>query len=103
MLAPRLLARSRGCGCGWRLLSTRSPPPPTVGPEGLPLGEGRMVVQIFGANTDVGKTVVAAGLCRAAVAAGLPPEHVRYIKPLQTGGDDADIVRRLSSPVRGAP
>jgi dethiobiotin synthetase/adenosylmethionine--8-amino-7-oxononanoate aminotransferase len=40
---------------------------------------------IFGSNTDVGKTVVSAGLVRAS-----PDSH--YIKPLQCGGSDQAFV-----------
>ena len=43
---------------------------------------------IFGANTDVGKTVVSTGLVRASANA------VHYVKPLQSGGSDAGSVQR---------
>jgi bifunctional dethiobiotin synthetase / adenosylmethionine---8-amino-7-oxononanoate aminotransferase len=49
---------------------------------------------IFGANTDVGKTVVAAGLTRAAEALN---RSTSYVKPLQAGGSDEDFVRRYNS------
>jgi Adenosylmethionine-8-amino-7-oxononanoate aminotransferase len=66
---------------------------------------------IFGANTDVGKTVVSTSLVRNSVllagqeeAGGgkgflvspdsSPPGGVHYIKPLQCGGSDEDFVRR---------
>ena len=65
---------------------------------------------VFGANTDVGKTVVTAGLVRARLAASAaateslsspssssPPQQsdaVHYIKPLQCGGSDEAWVRR---------
>ena len=57
-----------------------------------------VVMQVFGANTDVGKTVVSAGICRAGVMAGT---KVHYIKPLQTGpeGFDAAFVQRYCPPV----
>ena len=45
---------------------------------------------IFGANTDVGKTVITAGLVRA--CRGLSGAH--YIKPLQCGGSDQNFVKR---------
>lgn len=41
------------------------------------------VHQVFGANTDVGKTLFAAALCRASAAAG---ETSHYLKPVGTGG-----------------
>jgi len=49
------------------------------------------VVQIFGANTDVGKTVVSTLLLKA-LREKLPrAHHVRYLKPVTTGPhDDAD-------------
>ena len=56
---------------------------------------------IFGANTDVGKTIVSAGLVRAA-SAEQSKKSTFYLKPLQTGvsdestGDgDADFVKRV--------
>ena len=45
---------------------------------------------IFGANTDVGKTVISAGL----VQASLKQRPVHYIKPLQCGGSDQECVER---------
>jgi len=49
---------------------------------------------VVGTDTDVGKTVVAALFCRALVRAG---RDVRYVKPLQTGGDsDTATVRALA-------
>ena len=58
---------------------------------------------IFGANTDVGKTIVSAGLIRAATTAAATAAAattsarglVHYVKPLQCGiGSDATFVRR---------
>lgn len=47
------------------------------------------VFQIFGSNTDIGKTIVSAGICRsAATIAATTRGRVEYIKPLQTGTDD---------------
>eukprot|EP00584_Thalassiosira_punctigera_P002823 CAMPEP_0172530998 /NCGR_PEP_ID=MMETSP1067-20121228/4570_1 /TAXON_ID=265564 ORGANISM="Thalassiosira punctigera, Strain Tpunct2005C2" /NCGR_SAMPLE_ID=MMETSP1067 /ASSEMBLY_ACC=CAM_ASM_000444 /LENGTH=323 /DNA_ID=CAMNT_0013315317 /DNA_START=104 /DNA_END=1072 /DNA_ORIENTATION=- len=47
---------------------------------------------LFGANTDVGKSVVSTGLVRA--AASLKHASVNYIKPLQCGGSDESFVLR---------
>lgn len=47
---------------------------------------------IFGANTDVGKSIVSAGLAR--VAASTPGISVNYIKPLQCGGSDESFVKK---------
>ena len=46
---------------------------------------------IFGSNTDVGKTIVSAGLVRASS----PSSH--YIKPLQCGGSDQAFVEKHAS------
>lgn len=47
---------------------------------------------IFGANTDVGKTVVSAGLVRASTADNDGETH--YIKPLQCGGSDEKSIQK---------
>ena len=49
---------------------------------------------IFGANTDVGKSVISSGLVRAAASAGCGgwKSPVNYIKPLQCGGSDESFV-----------
>lgn len=54
---------------------------------------------LFGANTDVGKSIVSTGLVRAAVAdvrasSSSSPLSVNYIKPLQCGGSDESFVLR---------
>ena len=47
---------------------------------------------IYGANTDVGKTVVSAALCRFAATLG---RRVTYVKPVQTGEEtDAAALKR---------
>ncbi|CAH0493152.1 unnamed protein product [Peronospora farinosa] len=47
------------------------------------------VFQVYGSNTDIGKTIVATGICRHAVTiAAVTGGRVEYIKPLQTGTDD---------------
>ncbi|KAI1760036.1 bifunctional dethiobiotin synthetase/adenosylmethionine-8-amino-7-oxononanoate aminotransferase [Hypoxylon sp. FL1150] len=48
------------------------------------------VFQVYGANTDVGKTVFTTILCRAAKLRW-SKEHVSFLKPVSTGpGDEAD-------------
>ncbi|KAI9190352.1 hypothetical protein H9P43_001786 [Blastocladiella emersonii ATCC 22665] len=42
-------------------------------------------VQVWGANTDVGKTILSAALCRAASETSSRPGPVWYLKPVQTG------------------
>lgn len=54
----------------------------------LPLGLRTPVFQVFGSNTDIGKTLVSAGIVRSAVQRGAAAGRVGYIKPLQTGTDD---------------
>lgn len=48
------------------------------------------VFQVFGSNTDIGKTIISAGICRSAAIAARHKGRVEYIKPLQTGIDDAN-------------
>lgn len=48
------------------------------------------VHQVFGANTDVGKTIFTTLLCKTAKQKG-SNERVSYLKPVSTGAtDDAD-------------
>jgi dethiobiotin synthetase/adenosylmethionine--8-amino-7-oxononanoate aminotransferase len=52
---------------------------------------------IFGANTDVGKTVITAGLiraCRGLSVGNSADSGAHYVKPLQCGGSDQGFVRR---------
>lgn len=61
--------------------------PPPVSP--LLFAQLRMT-QLFGANTDVGKSIFATALCLASHRAG---EGVHYLKPVSTGAAaDADQV-----------
>jgi dethiobiotin synthetase/adenosylmethionine--8-amino-7-oxononanoate aminotransferase len=47
-------------------------------------------VQVYGANTGVGKTVVSTLLCKA-LRKRLPNYNVHYLKPISTGPlDDQD-------------
>lgn len=48
---------------------------------------------VFGANTDVGKTLISAGLVRASALKN-PSSTVHYIKPLQCGGSDQAFVQK---------
>lgn len=44
------------------------------------------IYQIFAGNTNVGKTVLAAGLCRVVTSLSNQYEYNRfYLKPIQTG------------------
>ncbi|KAL7536317.1 hypothetical protein ACHAXR_007081 [Thalassiosira sp. AJA248-18] len=49
---------------------------------------------LFGANTDVGKSIVSTGLVRAAASSLQQHASVNYIKPLQCGGSDESFVLR---------
>ncbi|CAJ1920833.1 unnamed protein product [Cylindrotheca closterium] len=51
---------------------------------------------IFGANTDVGKTVITAGLIRAS------GNTSHYVKPLQCGGSDQRFVEKYATNVTSA-
>jgi dethiobiotin synthetase/adenosylmethionine--8-amino-7-oxononanoate aminotransferase len=56
-----------------------------------------IVNYVFGANTDVGKTIFTAGLCQAAIKNN---KLVSYIKPIQTGcpiDSDEDFVKKQTS------
>ena len=49
--------------------------------------------QIFGANTDVGKSVVSTVLCKA-LARRVPANQILYLKPVSTGpSDDSDTLK----------
>jgi len=47
---------------------------------------------LFGANTDVGKSIISTGLVCAAANASSISSSVNYIKPLQCGGSDESFV-----------
>ena len=47
---------------------------------------------LFGANTDVGKSIISTGLVRAAANSSSISSSVNYIKPLQCGGSDESFV-----------
>jgi dethiobiotin synthetase/adenosylmethionine--8-amino-7-oxononanoate aminotransferase len=57
--------------------------------------------QIFAANTNVGKTIFATGLCRAAAIVSNKDRDVFYLKPVQTGypvdSDERCVFRVLDS------
>ena len=52
-------------------------------------------VMVFGSSTDVGKTVISAGICRAAL---LRSRRVSYIKPIQTGEMDEYFIKLYTNP-----
>lgn len=60
-------------------------------PIGSTLWRNFRAYQVYGANTDVGKTIFSTLLCRA-VGKHDPSANVWYLKPVSTGSqDDADI------------
>jgi|GEM_PF-5750158 len=63
--------------------------------KGIPVASHRPCHLIFGANTDVGKTIVSTGLVQEALRSNAHKrDHMtHYIKPLQCGGGDAVFVR----------
>ncbi|RHY20963.1 hypothetical protein DYB25_010118 [Aphanomyces astaci] len=80
-------------GCNLR---RDDPPSKQYVPNAVSVSLRSPIVQVFGSNTDVGKTIVSAGLCRAAVQSSAT-SSVGYIKPLQTGGDSMMDARFLHS------
>ena len=61
----------------------------------LSTSSSNLQVMIFGSSTDVGKTIVAAGICRAALSRA---RKVCYIKPVQTGELDEYFVSLYTNP-----
>jgi bifunctional dethiobiotin synthetase / adenosylmethionine---8-amino-7-oxononanoate aminotransferase len=59
------------------------------------MSTSNLQVMIFGSSTGVGKTIVSAGICRAALAR---ERKVCYIKPLQTGELDEYFVNFYTNP-----
>jgi dethiobiotin synthetase/adenosylmethionine--8-amino-7-oxononanoate aminotransferase len=45
------------------------------------------VYQVYGANTDVGKTIITTILCKAARKLW-PGQHTAYLKPVSTGASE---------------
>lgn len=61
-----------------------------MAPVGALLQRALRVHQVYGANTDVGKTILTTILCNSA-AKIWKNEQVSYLKPVSTGAlDDAD-------------
>lgn len=61
----------------------------------LPVRGGDLSVMVFGAGTDVGKTIICAGLSMAALQAN---QRVCYIKPVQTGSLDEYFIQLYCNP-----
>ena len=55
----------------------------------------KISLMMFGSTTDVGKTIVSAGLCRAALA---NERKVCYVKPIQTGELDEYFIQFYANP-----
>lgn len=61
-----------------------------MAPVGALLQRALRVHQVYGANTDVGKTILTTILCNSA-ARNWKSDQVSYLKPVSTGAlDDAD-------------
>jgi bifunctional dethiobiotin synthetase / adenosylmethionine---8-amino-7-oxononanoate aminotransferase len=56
--------------------------------------------QIWGANTDVGKTIISTVLCKA-LTKRVPSRDILYLKPVQTGPDDGADRLRIKDHVEG--
>ena len=59
------------------------------------------VWQVFGANTDVGKSVVSTLLCKAWSRAKPSASPVLYLKPVSTGAQEDHDHRKISNYVKG--
>ena len=58
---------------------------------GSPLWPRLKTIQVYGANTNVGKTIFSSLICRALRRRLPDTHHVRYLKPVSTGWQlDAD-------------
>ena len=66
------------------------------GPVGSLLHRGLRTYQIYGANTDVGKTVFTTLLCRTARRLWRD-EQVAFLKPISTGPQDEADDRCMST------
>ena len=82
-------------------LSKRTLTASSTNAAALALLSSHRIHLLFGANTDVGKSIVSTGLVRAAaldaVSSSNDSQHrplVNYIKPLQCGGSDESFVLR---------
>lgn len=62
---------------------------------GLPTHPDELAVMIFGSSTDVGKTIISAGLSIAALRSN---RKVCYIKPVQTGDMDEYFMQFYTNP-----
>ncbi|EQC40531.1 hypothetical protein SDRG_02421 [Saprolegnia diclina VS20] len=94
-LRPKVVARTYASRAGLAQIGSQTVLDQSL-PNAVTASLHAPIVQVFGANTDVGKTVVAAGLCRAALQSS-SSATVGYVKPLQTGGDsmlDAGFLSR---------
>lgn len=87
-LLRQIVVSRTGASC--RLFSDCS----SGGSSSVHLHPHHRVHLLFGANTDVGKSVISSGLVRAAASAhyGRCQSPVNYIKPLQCGGSDESFV-----------
>lgn len=98
ILALRLLYLSRSLYAWTRAWSMKGVPSSIFGSQnpasmrqvGSVLWPRLRAVQVYGANTGVGKTVVSTLLCKA-LRKRLPDFNVHYLKPISTGPlDEAD-------------
>lgn len=58
-----------------------------MAPVGSILSRSLRVYQVYGANTDVGKTILTTLLCRASREL-YSSEQTHFLKPVSTGPDD---------------
>ena len=67
----------------------------TVNYAATPIHPDELTVQIFGSSTEVGKTIISAGLSLAALQ---EKRKVCYIKPVQTGELDEYFIQLYTNP-----
>jgi hypothetical protein len=69
--------------------------PIAVSYAAMPIHPDELKVQIFGSSTEVGKTIISAGL---SIAALQDRRKVCYIKPVQTGELDEYFIQLYTNP-----
>lgn len=66
-------------------------------PHGALLWRSLRLYQVYGANTDVGKTIFSTILCKGAKTLR-PHEEVAFLKPVSTGPEDESDQRCMPDP-----
>jgi dethiobiotin synthetase len=77
------------------LQSSSHSPHTSVHYAATPIHPDELTVQVFGSSTEVGKTIISAGL---AIAALQDHRKVCYLKPVQTGELDEYFIQLYTNP-----